>query len=312
MSRLKSTQTFKIQFLCPKYWGIWLGFLLLRLISFLPRRLKFFTGKKIGQLLYYIAPSRKSLARKNLQLSFPEKNANQIESILKEHFESLGISLIETTINLWGNHRHPQKKPIKMPFFTFHGLENLQQYPSQGLLLVVPHFTTIETTGLMLSHIMPFRPIYRKHDNPLMEYLITKSRTLVLDSGQSVAPLANSNTRAMIKALKDHENIMILPDQRYRAKGNIKVPFFGVDAPSNPGICKLAKLGNAKVLPVFTKRNEQHYEMTILPGLDNFPSGDDYSDILRLHQLYEAEIKANPAQYLWTHNRWNLKKGRDF
>lgn len=312
MSKLKSKHEFKAQLLCPKYWGIWIGFLFLRFISFLPRNLKFFIGKKIGQLLYYIAPSRKSLARKNLQLSFPENNKNQIEKILKEHFESLGISLIETTINLWGSHRRPQKKPIKMPFFTFHGLENLEKYPNQGLLLVVPHFTTIETTGLMLSQVIPFRPIYRKHDNPLMEYLITKSRTLTLDSGQSVTPLANSDTRAMIKALKDHENIMILPDQRYRAKGNIKVPFFGVDAPSNPGICKLAKLGNAKVLPVFTKRYGQHYEMTILPGLDNFPSGDDYSDILRLHHLYETEIKANPAQYLWTHNRWNLKKGHDF
>jgi len=308
----KPTQKFQRQFLCPKYWGIWFGFLLLRVISFLPRTLKFFIGKKIGQLLYYIAPSRKSLARKNLQLSFPNKNKEQIEVILKEHFESLGISLIETTINLWGSHRRPYQKKEKTPFFTFHGLENLNAYPNQGLLLVVPHFTTIETTGLMLSYKTPFRPIYRQHDNPLMEYLITKSRTLILNSGQTVAPLANTNTRGMIKALKENENIMILPDQRYRAKGSVKVPFFGEEAPSNPGICKLAKLGNAKVLPVFTRRHGQQYEIIIHPGLDNFPSGNDYADILRLHQLYEAEIKTNPAQYLWTHNRWDLQKGHDY
>lgn len=304
--------TFRLSFLCPRYWGIWVGYGLLRLIGWLPYQTKFTVGKAIGRLLYQVAPSRRRLVRKNLTIAFPEKHDNDLESLVKDHFESLGISLIETSINLWGEHRDTLHHKQPDPHLHFTGLKNLENASGQGLLLVVPHFTTIETTGLMLSKVIPFRPIYRKHDNALMEYFITKSRTLVTDEGDTVKPLMNTDTRAMIKALKKGDAMMILPDQRYRAKGKINVPFFGKNAPSNPGICKLAKLGNAKVLPVFTRRIGIDYEMTILPGLDNFPSGDDYQDVLRLHALYEAEIRENPAQYLWSHNRWSLKKGKDF
>lgn len=304
--------TFRLSFLCPRYWGIWIGYGLLRLIGWLPYQTKFRVGKTIGRLLYRVAPSRRRLVRKNLTIAFPEKADKDLESLVKEHFESLGISLIETSINLWGDHRKGPNNNQAGTHQHYKGLENLEKAAGQGVLLLVPHFTTLETTGLMLSKITQFRPIYRKHDNALMEYLITKSRTLTSDEGDTVKPLMNTDTRAMIKALKAGEAMMILPDQRYRAKGKVDVPFFGRPAPSNPGICKLAKLGNAKVLPVFTRRIGTDYELNILPGLENFPTGDDYQDVLRLHALYEAEIRANPAQYLWSHNRWSLKKGKDF
>ena len=313
MSQLSQTSKeslqFKTAFLHPRFWGIWLGYALLRLIGFLPYTAKIRFGEAIGSLLYKLAGSRRRLARTNLNLAFPEKSKDEIQQLLLEHFKSLGVGLIEITVTAWGKHRR-NEQDNECAFFSYVGLENLEQHSEEGVLLLVPHFTSMEMSGLMLSFVTPFRPIYRKHDNPLLEYLITKSRSpgkSQMKSERSVAPLLNTDTKTMLKALRDHQRLWIAPDQKYTDKGSLYVPFFDVMAPSNPGITKLAKLGKAKVIPCFTRRNGPYYEMHIHPALENFPTGDDYQDILRLHHLYEAEIRQNPSQYLWVHDRWDTR-----
>ena len=304
----------------PKYWGIWIGFGLLRALSFLPFSQRLAVGAWLGGWLYYLAPRRRKLAAANLALALPELSDAQRQTLNRQHFQNLGRGLAETATNIWGIHRHhPQTHP-KHEYHRFHyqGLAHLQHQPEQGKLLVVPHFTTLEATGLMLSQITPLAAIYRPHDNPLMEALITSSRTNPKPDtthpafGHAVEPIANTHTRQIIKRLRQGQNVMILPDQRYRGKGRIQAPFFGHDALSHPGLLKLAQLGKAAVLPVFTYREQGQYFCEIQPPLTDFPSKDPQADILRLHQRYEQAIRAHPAQYLWTHNRWNLKRPRDY
>ncbi|KUJ71918.1 lysophospholipid acyltransferase family protein [Thiomicrospira sp. WB1] len=306
------------QFVHPKYWGIWLGVGFLKLLSWLPYHARLATGHFLGGILYWLAPGRRKLAQANIALAFPDWTPAQRTQLSRQHFRSLGTGLAETATNLWGIHRHhPQSHPQhEMHHFQFHGQEHLDTNRTQGTLLVVPHFTTIEVTGLMLSQLRPLHFIYRPHDNALMEYLITKSRTTYVSDqpgfSHPVTPLPNTNTRAIIKVLRQGGTVMILPDQRYRSRGRIIAPFFGHDAMSHPGLSKLAKLGNARVLPVFTERRGHDYHCFIQPALTDFPSDDPQADLIRLHRLYEAEVKRNPAQYLWTHNRWNLKRPRDY
>lgn len=303
----KQENDFKLSFLHPKYWGIWLGYAVLRLIGFLPYTAKIRFGEILGLLLYRIAGSRRKRARQNLEIAFPEKTPEEINQLLVEHFKSLGVGLIEITITAWGKHRHSETDN-EMDFFHYYGMEHIKANSAHGILLLVPHFTTMEMSGLMLSFVIDYSPIYRKHDNPLLEYLITKSRTRSDSSTlqKQVSPLLNTDTKTMLKALRNHKVLWIAPDQKFNGQGSIDVPFFNKPAPTNPGINKLAKLGKAKVIPCFTRRIGTQYEMHIHPPIENFPSGDDYEDTLRLHKLYEEEIKQNPSQYLWVHNRWSL------
>jgi KDO2-lipid IV(A) lauroyltransferase len=77
----------------------------------------------------------------------------------------------------------------------------------------------------------------------------------------------------------------------------------------------------AKVIPVFTMRltkcnsdKRTGYLLRLLPPLENFPTDNDYHDIVRLNQLIEEQIKAFPAQYLWTHKRYKhyASESKDF
>ena len=305
------TQTFQRAFLTPKYWGIWFGIGLLRLLALLPYRWKFPTGKWLGKVLYTLSPKRRRLAQANLTLCFPKKTTAQVQTILKQHFESLGIALMEITIVWWGDHKTNHQDAFERKLVTFIGEENLTkaQQAGKGVLILAPHFTTLELTGLFVSFLTNYHAVYRPHDNPLMDYLIAKGRSIQFSNGDHVEPVSNANTRQMLKVLRKGQSMTFLPDQRYRSKGNVEVPFFGVKAKSNPATSKISKMTGCAVVPTFTRRLENNqYEVEFLPALENFPSGDDYQDTLKLHQLYEAEIRRNPSQYLWVHNRWNLKK----
>lgn len=304
----KSPLASKTNFYHPKYWGIWFAVALLYLFSLLPLKWRFSLGRALGRLMFKLAKSRRQLVLANLELAFPNKTKHQKQLIAREHFESLGIQLAEMTITSWGHHRKNFAQAHEKEMVTFIGLEHLEkaQLDRKGAIMLTPHFTHIEMTSLFFSFLYPLHPVYRPHDNPLVDHLILTSRTF----NNQAAPISYKDTRTMIRLLKKGEKLGYLPDQRYRGKGHVVVPFFNHAAKSHTATSKLAKLTGCPVIPTFTRRKGMHYEVEFLAPLDNFPSGDDRADTQRLHQIYEEEINKNPAQYLWVHNRWDLEKNK--
>lgn len=294
---------FEWSFLHPKYWAIWLGLGFLRLLHLLPYKLKLRIGAWLGRNILRISKKRREHAKDNMEHAFPDKSVDDIETLLIKHFESLGISIFESMIVWWGDHRRNKDNSFEASLVNYQNIHFLEeaQKTGKGVIILVPHFTTTDIIGLFLSFKTELFPVYRPHDNPLMDYLIASGRTL-----ENMTPISKFNTRGMIKILKSGRNLGFLPDQRFRDKGSISVTFFGRSAPSNPATSKLAKLTDCLVLPTFLERHENgFYTLKFLTPVKNFPSGDDYQDTLKLHQIYEQEIKQNPSQYLWVHNRWD-------
>ncbi|MBN2646282.1 MAG: lysophospholipid acyltransferase family protein [Thiotrichales bacterium] len=307
-------QTRQKRFIAPQYWPIWLGVGLLRGLSLLPSSAQFATGRLLGTALYWFAIKRRKTALANIQLAFPEKSAQEQKALCRAHFGSLGMSFAEMALVWHGAKRYKNWPDAAAQLVEFHGQEYLQQAleSDRGLLILAPHFTTLEVTGLFIGLLTPYHAVYRPHNNPLMDAIIAKGRSLTCSDGTQVQPVANHNTRLMLKVLKSGQAMTLLPDQRYRAKGSIAVPLFGKICPSNPATSKLAKLSGCAVIPTFTFRHlttqGPRYQVHFLPALENFPSGDDYADTLRLHHLYEQAIRQAPEQYLWVHDRWDLKR----
>lgn len=303
-----NTLRFERSFLHPRYWPLWLAMGLLRLLALLPHKVKLKLGTPLGDLLYWLAPRRRKLAAANITLAFPDWPAAKRHALLRAHFRSLGIGMMELLIVWWGKYRTGDDRQERA-LVTFHNLDIIRQLQAEGrgVIMLVPHFTHIDMTGLFLQLELAYAPVYRPHDDPLMEYLITRGRTVYRDGAPWVTPVSKDATRTMLKHLKRGGLLFYLPDQRYRnPKQRVDATFFDRPAPSNPATSKLAQLTGAAVVPIFTRRINGHYHVTCLPPLDGFPSGDDLADTERLHRLYEREIRHNPAQYLWVHDRWNL------
>ena len=81
--RGSSFERMKFTTLKPKYWNAWLLVPFLWLLSLLPMFMIYGLGTALGDFFYRIAPSRRKIALRNLELCFPERSPQEIQVLAK-------------------------------------------------------------------------------------------------------------------------------------------------------------------------------------------------------------------------------------
>ena len=281
----------------PRYWTTWLALGLLRLFEPLPYSVHVALGRAIGNLLSILPLNFVRIARRNLELCFPEKSADERQRILREHFRSVAIGLFETAMSWWSSDARIRS------LGTLHGQEHLDAALARGrgVILLSAHFTTLEIGARSLTARGPTNIMYRPTSNLVLERFLAINR-----SKHAKRAIPRDDIRTLISALKNNEAVWYAPDQAYRKKGAEMVPFFGIPAATNTATSRLARMTGAAVLPYFVERlpKSEGYRLTILPALENFPSDSPANDAQRFNELIEAHARHVPAQYLWIHRRF--------
>lgn len=288
-------------FLNPKYWPMWIALGTMWCVAHMPYRLQSFIGRTIGRALRLSLKDRRAIARINLGLCFPELSDSQRKTLLKRHFESLGMGMVETAMCWWT----PAKR--LHPLVQVDGLENLQQALARGkgVILLSAHFTTTEIGARLLHLFVPFHASYRKHNNPLFETVMRRAR-----EAHCQTAIPRGDIRAFLRSLKQNVPIWYAPDQNYSPRHNIVfAPFFGVPAATVTATARLAQMSGAPVVPFFPQRCDDGsgYRLCILPALEDFPSGDIAADTARINRIIEDAVRQVPAQYLWVHRRFKTR-----
>ncbi|MES9899845.1 MAG: LpxL/LpxP family Kdo(2)-lipid IV(A) lauroyl/palmitoleoyl acyltransferase [Sedimenticola sp.] len=287
----------------PRFWPGWLGLGLLWLIHQLPYDIQLAVGRLLGRFFGKTIRSRARIARRNIALCFDELEKEEQESLLKEHFEAIGMSMVETAMTWWGS----DKRILSLA--EIHGIEHLHKAldDGRGVILLTGHLTSME----LAAHIMGLQgrtgAMYRPMKNALMEYTIKNAR------GRHLTPLLpRDEIRTMTSALREGRAIWYGFDQNYGGNHSLFVPFFGVPASTITTTSRFAKMGNAVVIPFFPYRTDKgRYRIEVHPPLDNFPSGDLEADTRRLNELLEEAIRKAPEQYLWIHRRFKTRPPGD-
>lgn len=273
-------------------------------VSQLPFRLQILTGKALGILAFYVAPRRRNIAEINIRLCFPELSSRQRKSLLKKHFESLGLWVIELGLSWWS----PEDKIRKL--VAIEGLEHIERAlkNKQGIILLVSHLTTMEISGNALGYVVPFYCMHRSNENPLVAKIMEHGRRRAFKNS-----IHHHDLRKMITVLKNGKAVWYAPDQNYRGRGSIDVPFFNVPAPSSSGTSRLAKMSNAIVIPFYTVRLPDYagYRLVIQPPIDNFPSDDAVKDTGRIMKIVEQQVREHPEDYIWIHRRFKRHDSSD-
>jgi KDO2-lipid IV(A) lauroyltransferase len=296
---------FKISFLLPKYWPTWIGVFILYTISWLPYRFQLFLGKIIGRLLYKIGSSRKKVALRNLELCFPKISDAERQIMLKRNFENTGIALLETGMGWWWPNWRVKRHT------TIIGLEHIEaaQKQGKGILLLAMHYLSAEINcrGIGCGH--PMVVFYRPHNNYLMEYFQFRGR-----GRSNKYMLGKRDVKGLLRALKEGEACIYLPDQDYGRSRSVFVPFFAVpEAASTTGTLIFARQKNCQTHMLIPTRNDDGsgYTLEIKPMLENFPTGDDTADVIRINQELEKAIMVKPEQYMWLHRRFKTRPNED-
>lgn len=281
----------------PKYWPIWIGMGVLRLVCLLPHRMALVIGRTIGRLAHRVGGSRRAVVRRNIELCFPDLTPDERDALAYEHFKALGMTLIEMGLGRWASDRHLGS------ITTIKGLHHLHDAikKGQGVILLAAHFTTIEISGRVLAaNSPPFDGVYRKSRSAFITELQRSGRERTVAN-----TIEKRDIKKIIRSLRAGRPVWYAPDQSYSRKGAELIEFFGVPAMHTTATSALARLGKAVAIPFFPRRlKDGRYEMTLLPPFDDFPSDDPVTDTRRYNKVLEEHIRLCPEQYFWIHRKF--------
>ncbi|ANE77806.1 kdo(2)-lipid IV(A) palmitoleoyltransferase [Dickeya solani] len=294
-------QTFTRELFHPRYWLLWFGLAILFLLVQLPYPLLMRLGSRLGRSSRHFLKRRVSIARRNLELCFPDMPASQREVMLEANFASLGMALMETGMAwFWSDKR-------VRAWFEVSGLENLQQAgrEQRGVMVIGIHFMSLELGGRAMGLCQPMMAVYRRHNNKLMELVQTWGR-----SRSNKAMIDRKDLRGMVQALKSGEAVWFAPDQDYGPKGSVFAPFFAVEqAATTCGTSTIHRLAKPAMITtvLIRKPNQQGYQLVIGPELEDYPSQDQQLAAQYMNRVIEQEILRAPEQYLWLHRRFKTR-----
>ncbi|OUD15428.1 LpxL/LpxP family Kdo(2)-lipid IV(A) lauroyl/palmitoleoyl acyltransferase [Thioflexithrix psekupsensis] len=281
----------------PRYWLLWFILGIFFILTYLPYHWQMAMGRFLGLLAYYLARRRRKIAAINIALCFPDDSPQQQQALLKRHFASLGMGLLEIFNAWWTSDNRLQS------LGTIEGLDHLQQAlaKGRGVILLSAHFTSLEIGARFLTLHTVIHGVYRAHENPLIEFFMKKSRELHAEKA-----IPRDNIREMVRSLKANKPVWFAVDQNFGHKGSVFAEFFGIQAATNAATARLAQLTGAAVVPFFTQRlpNDQGYRVILQAALTDFPSDNMQHDARRINALIEAQTKLAPEQYLWAHRRF--------
>ncbi|MCD4865330.1 lipid A biosynthesis lauroyl acyltransferase [Pseudomonas sp. PLB05] len=294
--------SFRLAFLNPRYWPLWLGLGLLWLLVQLPYGMLLRLAQGLGWIFYHVARQRRAIARRNLELCFPQLDERARDRLLRRNFASSAMALLEMAMSWWW----PRQRLARLAHIE--GLEHLQaaQRDGQGVILMALHFTTLEIGAALLGQRHTIDGMYRQHKNPLFDFIQRSGRER---HNLDATAIEREDVRAMLKVLRAGRAIWYAPDQDYGAKQSLFVPLFGIPAATVTATTKFARLGRARVLPFTQERlaDGSGYRLVIHPPLADFPGESEEADCLRINQWVERCVSQLPEQYLWAHRRFKTR-----
>lgn len=250
-------------------------------------------GRTIGPRL---AASRK--ADTNVRLALPDVTPEERAVIVAGMWDNLARVIAE----------YPHLRYIVRNRVTVIGEPQIdaamarKDEAGRGTVFFSMHVANWEVCPAYLKHVKgaDIHLMYRAPNNGFVDAMIHHWRTL----GGAI-PAWNKSREgglAALKAVRGGASLAILVDQKYNP--GVNVPFFGLDAMTNPFFVKMARKLDVPLVPATLRRTGGvHFELSVYDPVVLEGRSDD--DVMgEAHGVFEAAIRAAPEQWLWLHRRF--------
>jgi len=229
----------------------------------------------------------------------PELDETRKDETITEMWEHLGRVIAE----------YPHLGTLALDHTQIIGQENLQDALNnpKGAIFFGAHLGNWEINGaaVLLQCGREVALSYRAPNNPWCDKLLMRARTL---GGQIPAySKSRQGGKSMMETIKGGGALGILIDQKYNQ--GVNVPFFGLEAMTNPFFVQLAQKYGCALVPICNRRLDgASFSICVYEPLRVFeddgaprPIEEVISDA---HALLEEFIRETPEQWLWLHRRW--------
>ena len=255
-------------------------------------------GKYFGPLF-----RKKIIAKKNILIAFPDLNENSINEMIERMWKNIG--------RIFGEYIHINKfsimdlKKIKIGFANKNNFEILKKN-NKPVVFFSGHFGNFELMAKCLQELgfnigAIYRPLNNIFLNPIMEFIRKKYIcSIQIEKG-------SAGTKKLIKHISTNNPLALMIDQRLSS--SIRVPFFNQPATTTTTPAQLSIKYDALLVPVFLKRlKKTKYEFFIEEPLVVKKTNNYEKDIFNITEIMnkkiEEFIKVDPANWLWSHDRW--------
>jgi KDO2-lipid IV(A) lauroyltransferase len=270
--------------------------LLLVLLGRLPLGVLRALGAGLGRLWLLAGFREARVARRNLELCFPDLDAARREALLDAILRHTGMTALELPW-LWSRDADQLATRIRIVEGESRFREALAS--GRGVLIAAPHLGNWEALNLWLSARTPIAILYRPPRLGWVEALINRCRGRL---GAEPVRADAAGVRTLLKRAKAGGVLGILPDQQPKVGEGGFAPFFGQQALTMSLFCKLAGRADAIVLYAWAERTDEGFAVRIADfGVP--------ADEAALNAAVEVLARQAPAQYQWTYKRFGIQPG---
>ena len=258
-------------------------------------------------IVYYVVRYRRDVTRKNLQSAFPEKSIKEIVAIEKMFYRHFCDYVMETLKLM-----HISDKQMRR-HMRFTNPELIEQLRTDGrpIFLYLGHQCNWE---YVISITMWTHPdfqavqIYHPLKNKCMDKVMYRLRSRF----NSVGVPQKQALRAVLTMIREGKQPLLglIADQRPPRNPEPEwMEFLNQDTPIITGGEVMGRKLNAHfVYGSMRCVRRGYYELTFLPIEP--VEGEEYGYSKQYMRMLEKDIIAQPHMWLWTHNRWSMKRNK--
>jgi len=282
--------------------GFAVYWLLGRIIGALPIELGFRLGGMFGLLGYYLAPPYRRLVLHNLGIAFGrEKTPEELREIARQHFIHLGA-------NLFASLKLPRLSRAEIESrVVVEGLETIRAGAENGggFVMVISHLGSWEMFAQLSPIIFPCKvgTIFQALGNRFIDAEVRQDRARL---GLQLFERKEGFVKAC-RFIREGGAVGILVDQHAGDHG-LWTPFFGRLASTSTLAATLAMRTDAWMVPAAVYTVGIARWRCVFRGQMK-PHGHDAETLTaRFNRMLEDQIREQPADWFWVHNRWKTPK----
>ncbi|MES2831924.1 MAG: lipid A biosynthesis acyltransferase [Pseudomonadota bacterium] len=273
---------------------------LLWLLHWLPLPILGRLGEAVGSLLFIVMRPRRQVTLINLNLCLPTLSERQRRRIAVQHFRAYARSIIERGVLWWASPRR-LRRLIKIEADA-----PVETYLGKPLIFLCPHFVCLDVAGVAIALDHPACSMYTPQRNAIFDRALRRGR----ERFQPVKLFSRADgIKPVIRAMRQGLPFFMLPDMDFGMQNAAFVTFFGHPAATLTATARIAAATDAIVVPVVASYLPHYrgWQVRFHPCWKDYPGPDILAATQRMNDFIEAQVRASPAEYLWTHKRFKTR-----
>jgi KDO2-lipid IV(A) lauroyltransferase len=254
-------------------------------------------GRVLGWLLRALRADAARITRINLELCFPELEADARETLVRSSLVHTALLFAEA-----GMVFHWPENRWRELLVRVDGEALLTQARNDacGVLLLVPHIGNWEFLSLYLGAF----GITALYDPPRLRALDAPLRHARSRTGAMLVPLGHRGTRALYGALTSGGVAVLLPDQVPPREAGVYADFFGTPALTMTFAHRLIVRTNPAVLFAVALRVAGGFAIRFVPADPDMYAADTAIAVAAMNRSIEHLVRGAPEQYQWEYRRF--------